>query len=212
MRRREEIWNKYNNNPNFRLYDVYHWEAHPNTQHPEPTTLEQRVSHYEDYLALFPNVVWPGLVEEPVTNPLSEMFGLFQDYWGDQTFLVVIDTEGKIAYQNSFPAGIMDITSIYDDIDALLPSLVPETSTQFNASIISNNEMDIIKSGNMITFNFTATLQSKVSILTVSGKVIDSKEISGNTFTIDKSNLAAGNYLIKIKTRNKTYKKSFIIN
>lgn len=193
------------------MYDVYHWEAHPDNSHPEPTTLAERITHYEDYLSYFPIVVWPGLVEEPITNPLSEMFGLFQDYWGDQTYLVVIDAQGKLAYQNSFPAGIMNITSIYDDIDALLPSIVPQTSINQKLSR-KVSEIDIVKHGNSITFNFSATLKSEISIHTVSGKKVYSELISGNTLNINTESLATGNYLVKIKTSEGILRRNFLID
>lgn len=210
VRRREQIWNKYKNNSNFRMYDVYHWEAHPDNVHPEPTTLEQRISHYEDYLEQFPSVVWPGLVQE-VSNPLSDMFGLFKNYYGDQTYLLVIDTEGKIAYQNSFPKGSNNISNVYNDIDNLLPSIVPETALKENAKATPNNSIEIRKHSKLITFNFSATLESNISIHTLSGKKVHSNTINGNTYDLNTESFAAGNYLVRIKTKRGITSKYFSI-
>lgn len=193
------------------MYDVYHWEAHPDYQHPEPTTLEQRVSHYEDYLQQFPNVVWPGLVEEPVTNQLSKTFGLFQNYWGDQTYLVVIDAKGKIAYQNSFPLGSNNISNVYNDIDDILPSLMAETSINKQTFVKPDIKVDIIRSSNLLKLKFPMSINSNISIHTISGKKIYSRNVNSKSHELKIDNFASGSYLLNIETLNGTITKTFIL-
>lgn len=206
MRRRAEIWKQYKDNPDFRLYDIYHWEAHPNNTFPEPTSLEQRITHYEAYLDKFQEVVWPGFVEEP-DNPVSNQFGLFQDYMGDQTYLVLIDKEGKIAYQNSFPKGSWDIEQIYTDIDNLIPSLLDAESTisqSFGASSVSFVLKD--KSAHFQTESDIA-----ITVVDPRGRVLLSHLLTSGASFVDMSSLSAGYYMLQVETNSVVERRGFIL-
>lgn len=206
MRRRADIWAKYKDNPDFRLYDIYHWEAHPSSQYPEPTTLEQRITHYEAYLKKFPEVVWPGFVQEP-SNPVSEQFGLWQDYYGDQTYLVLVDKAGRIAYQNSFPKGIMNITKIYDDIEREIPPLLEEEGVLTKSQEVLSHTVSMVNK----KLELQTAVGAVIQIYGVNGVLYNTTNALTETSTIDLREFASGVYFMVLTVDGYTEKQSFII-
>lgn len=206
MRRRAEIWDAHKNNPSFKMYDVYHWEAHPDQAHPEPTTLEQRVKHYEDYLEKFPEVIWPGFVEEP-SNPVSDLFGLEKGYWGDQTYLVLIDKYGKIAYQNSFPKGSNSITQVYNDIDALIPTLLEKESLEHTKKVTP--QWSIHMQGNRLTIDVPASTTA-LQLIDMKGRIVQS-HVLHSAQAIILQDIAKGIYVVQIETEKGLFSKEVVV-
>ncbi len=79
------------------FYDIYHWEAHPNSQYPEPRTLEKRIQHYEAYRQKY-NTEVPGLVDDGNCSVSRQKWSA---RW---TTIFIVGLDGKIAHRDDFNA------------------------------------------------------------------------------------------------------------
>ncbi len=138
------------------MYDIYHWEAHPNGSSPngnyvQPNTLEQRIKHYEDYVALY-DITIPGLVDDGNTSVSNQ----WSARW---TSIFVVGMDGKIVIRDDFPGVSPEdawVIPAYDELDKKLAELLPDDTEPPVVTVTKPASGDLLEAGDNFSIEWEA--------------------------------------------------------
>lgn len=190
------------------MYDIYHWEAHPNSTYPEPKTLEQRVKHYEAYRKKYPFITLPGLVDDGSCSVSKKIFR------ASYTTIIVVDMNQKIVLRKDFPS---NFSNAYKSLDAKINEITPD-STQISFLLVHNALSPVtLKYGarGSVFVNIPASVQGskEIAVFNACGKKVFWKTGITEPTVLDLTHaLSSGYYFLNVGTFNEIIAKPFLVH
>lgn len=180
------------------MYDIYHWEAHPNSSYPT-CDMPERVEHYEAYLQKYPFIELPGLVDEGYGHD-AEVSDLFN---ASYTSIRTVDLNGEIVYKKDFPN---NWSGAYSGLDSKIEQLLSGIDTQApEANVTSPSGGEELKVGETHDVTWTATdnvgVVSRSIYLTTDGStydLVDSSDDNTGTYSWTIPNETSINCKVKV--------------
>ena len=181
------------------MYDIYHWEAHPNSTYPEPDNLQERIPHYEAYLQKYPFITLPGLVDDGKGRQC-----IVSSKWrASYTTIVTVDLDGKIAYRKDFPN---NFSNAYSGLDSKIGTLLDGIDSEPPVvEVTSPSSGDELQAGAVHNIEWTATdnvgVVSRAVYFSTGGvtwELIDSSDDNTGTYAWTVPDEASTNCRIKI--------------
>lgn len=201
---REKIYQKYKANPILAMYDVYQWEAHPNSQFVADATLKQKIGYYEKYKKKY-KINLPCLIDDDNQSfaKLYETYSPQNNKLREYTAIWVIDYDGIVIYKSAWISpGKWSKNGVdpYPPLDSLLDLI-----------LVTNIDMKDMKIGTMqdISFRFvknTIHLQApyfidfSLEIFDPRGRCLLSNKGKGNTVFVLDDLHSSGRYVMKISS------------
>ena len=173
------------------MYDIYHWEAHPNSTYPQ-CDLPERVSHYEAYLEKYDFITCPGLIDK----------GFYRDceistkWKASYTTIVTVDIEGIIQYRKDFPS---DFNNAYSGLDTKIAELLADVDTTSpTVTVQSPGSNDLLDQGTQADIKWTA----HDNINVVSRAIYFSADDGANWSLIDSASGNTGTFSWTVPSTN----------
>lgn len=215
--RRQQLFDKYKNHPNYLQYDVYIWEAHDGetwTSWPEfkdieePTNLQERIAIYEMYRNA-DNVTVPALIDDPDGGGDDPgKWANSSGYDSQPTSIYLIGTDTTFHYLVNF--ALMGWQMSYNELDAKIQELLDETSNNEVSNKFKTNSNICKIRDNKITIS--SDEQFSVSIFNLQGKeIINYKKIDEKQIDLP-NKFSKGAYLLNIDLESgEQIKRTFLI-
>jgi len=186
------VYDKYKNHPNFAMYDIYHWEAHPNTTYPEPANVQQRVPHYEAYLKKYTFITLPGLVDDG-----SGKNCIVSKKWNaNYTTIVTVGLDTIVKYRKDFPS---NFTNAYSGLDSKIAELLPQVGTM-NYKTGAGSDLRLLHTAanGDIILSVPWQVHYTFGMYTLTGRrFFESEGISDGRYNLSEI-VSAGNYIIRV--------------
>ncbi len=135
------------------MYDIYHWEAHPSSQYPEPKTLEKRIQHYEAYVQKYSTSV-PGLVDDGNCSVSRQKWSA---RW---TTIFLVGLDGKIVIRDDFTGTWPEsnwVEKAYPKLDKKIGELLPNDTDPPNVTVTEPTSGEFVQIGNSYSIKWDAT-------------------------------------------------------
>lgn len=198
------------------MYDVYQWEAHPNTQFVESATLEQKIGYYEAYRDKY-NMTLPCLIDDDNQSfaKLYETYSPQDNTKREYTAIWVIDYDGIVIYKSAWISpGVWSKNGVdpYPPLDSLLAILLATEINFDKMGIVTSRNLSCFSTNGVVYLQLPQYIQYSLGIYNLEGKCIITNAGRGSsTFNVGDW-LSSGKYIIRVNTEKNNYTSSLIIN
>lgn len=198
------------------MYDVYQWEAHPNSNFVASATLEQKIGYYEAYRDQY-NMTLPCLIDDDDQSfgKLYETYSPENNKLREYTAIWVIDFEGIVIYKSAWISpGVWskDGRDPYPPLDDLLEDLLATKIDYDNIKVINNQNVSCFSTHGAVYLQLPEYIQYSLGVYNLEGKCIVTSAGRGSSVFNVGDRLSSGKYVIRINTEKNNYTSPLIIN
>jgi len=228
------VYNKFKDNPNCVIYEVYHWEAHPSQyddshkfeeipgdwmyQQPftKPDGVEHRIIHHECYKEVYPDVTIPALIDDgPDGNNPKVSTGCLvsNQFKASYTSVYVIGLDSICLYTSHWPPGPnisipiakLWIDTTYKSLDSILTDIVQTPIIPVESFSTAPQKFIRIHTNGTVSLTMPEQIRYSVIIFDMTGKRISTKQGYGSSRYSLSGTVASGVYIVRLDTGEGTY-------